>query len=468
MVTCIQVAAAGVGWRTGQACVQNDGVASVVSALPIAAIGGVQIQGVQVGAIAVGLDEAVLRCHRAAGRHTGLGGLALAIDIALAADGDQQFVSRYHLQIAGRHAHVVIAVHGGGCAAQTVHAAQAAHAGELDACVAAVACAGCSPGQSVGCGFAVDQAGVAEALVKGQVGVLRDKHLGVVHFDVECGRVDLAHSAAGAGGQAVVVQVGVDLRSVIAEQQTGAHGAITGIGRDILVGIHGSALGDVGPLSADPATGGKVRAVHSGRVQAVIGLFHGALQGRCDGGFVDGAVAVAHQRQAVVAAVVAVLERGAVEGDGFIARTRVLVGENQSGCRDRVTADELRRQGCQVSGTGAVVQVAVIGLAHGASAEAQGLGRDVGRGAGLRCQRVVAQVRATQGVGQSDHLGSARVLVAEGACAGHGQVIACNATIPNHRAGGHRGMGVAVIGFGRCADAAQTQGLGVDVGLVGQ
>ena len=184
----------------------------------------------------------------------------------------------------------------------------------------------------------------------------------------------------------------------------------------------------------------------------------------------DRAAGVAGQADAVIAAAIAVAERGAVELDRLVAVAGVLVGIAERGMRHRVAGHQGGRQGGQVAAAGGIGERAVVDLADGRCSEHDGLRRDGARAGGAGGQQVVGirgahASREILGRQRRADRAAARVAAVEGAAGlGHAERFARNQAIERVVGACQAGRGRAIVGATYPAREAGRQGLGRDAG----
>ena len=213
------------------------------------------------------------------------------------------------------------------------------------------------------------------------------------------------------GGQAAAAAVG--------EAQAGDAEALAGAG----VGVgHAGRTGEDRGFAADVTDHGEQAGGQGGA--AVVG----ARTGQGERLRADGGGGVGHVGHGVVAAAVAVADRGAADRDRLVAAAGVLVGEGEAAAGDRVagkyraTADHQAGRGGDAAARGC--GAAVVGLDHASGGQGDG-GRADGGGVGAAGQGVVAGKPPSavgQGqVGGGHGLVDADILVGHCADAGPGQ-----------------------------------------------
>ena len=117
--------------------------------------------------------------------------------------------------------------------------------------------------------------------------------------------------------------------------------------------------------------------------------------------------------------------QGIQQGHRF-ARGHILVVELASGGHCQfITCDHVLEHGpIHRNRSDLVAVIRLIGRSD--ATQCDGFLADVSRGRSLVCDRVVAQIGTTEGVGQSDRFACGRILVAERASRGHFQLITHN------------------------------------------
>ena len=251
-------------------------------------------------------------------------------------------------------------------------------------------------------------------------------------------------------GNRVVVQIGA--AQCVGQGHRFAHG-------HILV-AEGAGAGYCQVIARDFVVEHSAGGGHGGRCAAVIGFAGGRDTAQADGFLVDIGGGAGLICDGVVAQICAT--QGVAQGHR-LAGGRVLVAECAgAGHREHIACHLVVEHRCAHRNRCSVG--AVIGLVGGGdAAQGDGLLVDVGRGAGLLSNAVVAQVRTAQGVGQAHGFARSRVLVAEDAGAGHREVIARDFVVEQGAAHRHGGSCAAVISLVGCSDARQGDGLLGDV-----